>query len=95
MECQREEWLYRNLFTAQPLRETLRTSSPATLSAGLRTTSKDSSSPDQNQTRACGASHSVHTSKSHQTTTDGPSKAAIRSCGLPSGLTGLRLEEQE
>uniref|UniRef100_A0A2H1WBA9 SFRICE_019655 n=1 Tax=Spodoptera frugiperda TaxID=7108 RepID=A0A2H1WBA9_SPOFR len=33
--------------------------------------SKGSSPPDQNQTRACGASRSARTSKSHQTTTDG------------------------
>uniref|UniRef100_A0A2H1VZY7 SFRICE_022683 n=1 Tax=Spodoptera frugiperda TaxID=7108 RepID=A0A2H1VZY7_SPOFR len=38
--------------------------------AGLRT-SKGSSPPDQNQTRACGASRSARASKSHQTTTDG------------------------
>ncbi|KAF9788804.1 hypothetical protein SFRURICE_018380 [Spodoptera frugiperda] len=44
--------------TPQPSRETLRTSgiaqrSLATVSAGLRTASKGSSPPDQNQTRAC------------------------------------------
>ncbi|KAF9797612.1 hypothetical protein SFRURICE_001537 [Spodoptera frugiperda] len=39
--------------------------------AGLRTVSKGSSPPDQNQTRACGASRSARASKSHQTTTDG------------------------
>ncbi|KAF9823792.1 hypothetical protein SFRURICE_015397, partial [Spodoptera frugiperda] len=65
-----------NLLTPQPSRETLRASgiarrSPATVSAGLRTTSKGSSPPDQNQTRACGASRSARASKSHQTTTDG------------------------
>ncbi|KAF9812948.1 hypothetical protein SFRURICE_016018 [Spodoptera frugiperda] len=65
----------KNLFTPQPSRETLRASgiarrSPATVSAGLRTTSKGSSPPDQNQTRACGASRSARASKSHQTTTD-------------------------
>ncbi|KAF9793931.1 hypothetical protein SFRURICE_000448 [Spodoptera frugiperda] len=38
--------------------------------AGLRTVSKGSSPPDQNQTRACGASSSVRASKSHQTTTE-------------------------
>ncbi|KAF9807397.1 hypothetical protein SFRURICE_005979, partial [Spodoptera frugiperda] len=59
-----------------PSRETLRASgiarrSPATVSAGLRTTSKGSSPPDQNQNRACGASRSARASKSHQTTTDG------------------------
>ncbi|KAF9824510.1 hypothetical protein SFRURICE_001394 [Spodoptera frugiperda] len=41
------------------------------LDAGLRTASKDSSPPDQNQTRACGASRSARAPKSHQTTTDG------------------------
>ncbi|KAF9808047.1 hypothetical protein SFRURICE_017219 [Spodoptera frugiperda] len=45
--------------------------SPATVSAGLRTASKGSSPPEQNQTRACGASRSARASKSHQTTTDG------------------------
>ncbi|KAF9797685.1 hypothetical protein SFRURICE_017880 [Spodoptera frugiperda] len=59
-----------------PSRETVRASgiarrSPATVSAGLRTASKGSSPPDQNQTRACGASRSACASKSHQTTTDG------------------------
>uniref|UniRef100_A0A2H1W0F6 Protein male-specific lethal-3 n=1 Tax=Spodoptera frugiperda TaxID=7108 RepID=A0A2H1W0F6_SPOFR len=39
--------------------------------AGLRTASKGSSPPEQNQTRACGASRSARASKSHQTTTDG------------------------
>ncbi|KAF9806342.1 hypothetical protein SFRURICE_015955 [Spodoptera frugiperda] len=38
---------------------------------GLRTASKGSSPPDQNQTRAGGASRSARASKSHQTTTDG------------------------
>ncbi|KAF9809301.1 hypothetical protein SFRURICE_015764, partial [Spodoptera frugiperda] len=52
-----------------PSRETLRASgiarrSPATVSAGLRTASKGSSPPDQNQTRACGASRSARASKS-------------------------------
>ncbi|KAF9811005.1 hypothetical protein SFRURICE_000073, partial [Spodoptera frugiperda] len=42
--------------------------SSATVSAGLRTTSKGSSSPEQNQTRACGASRSARASKSHHTT---------------------------
>ncbi|KAF9822848.1 hypothetical protein SFRURICE_016082 [Spodoptera frugiperda] len=42
-----------------------------TVSAGLRTASKGSSPPDQNQTRACGALRSARASKSHQTTTDG------------------------
>uniref|UniRef100_A0A2H1WKQ8 SFRICE_039936 n=1 Tax=Spodoptera frugiperda TaxID=7108 RepID=A0A2H1WKQ8_SPOFR len=37
----------------------------ATVRAGLRTASKGSLPPDQNQTRGCGAS------KNHQTTTDG------------------------
>uniref|UniRef100_A0A2H1VGI0 SFRICE_024343 n=1 Tax=Spodoptera frugiperda TaxID=7108 RepID=A0A2H1VGI0_SPOFR len=37
----------------------------------LRTASKGSSPPDQNQTRACGALRSARASKSHQTTTDG------------------------
>ncbi|KAF9822751.1 hypothetical protein SFRURICE_019441 [Spodoptera frugiperda] len=37
---------------------------------GLRTTSKDGSLPDQNLTRAYGASSSTSVSKSHQTTTD-------------------------
>ncbi|KAF9799584.1 hypothetical protein SFRURICE_018771 [Spodoptera frugiperda] len=65
-----------NFLTPQPSRETLRASgiarrSPATVSAGLRTVSKGSSPPDQNQTRACGASRSARASKSHQTTTDG------------------------
>ncbi|KAF9822381.1 hypothetical protein SFRURICE_017656 [Spodoptera frugiperda] len=65
-----------SLLTPQPSRETLRASgiarrSPATVSAGLRTASKGSSPPDQNQTRACGASRSARASKSHQTTTDG------------------------
>uniref|UniRef100_A0A2H1V8B9 SFRICE_038226 n=1 Tax=Spodoptera frugiperda TaxID=7108 RepID=A0A2H1V8B9_SPOFR len=60
----------------RPSRETLRASriagrSPATVSAGLRTASKGSSSPEQNQTRACGASRSARASMSHQTTTDG------------------------
>ncbi|KAF9823318.1 hypothetical protein SFRURICE_019127 [Spodoptera frugiperda] len=50
--------------------------------AGLRTASKGSSPPDQNQTRACGASRSARASKSHQTTTDGAH------CGQPSGFTG-------
>ncbi|KAF9814854.1 hypothetical protein SFRURICE_016699 [Spodoptera frugiperda] len=64
------------LLTPQPSRETLRASgiarrSPATVSAGLRTASKGSSPPEQNQTRACGASRSARASKSHQTTTDG------------------------
>uniref|UniRef100_A0A2H1WA42 SFRICE_021932 n=1 Tax=Spodoptera frugiperda TaxID=7108 RepID=A0A2H1WA42_SPOFR len=45
--------------------------SPATVSAGLRTASRGSSPPDQNQTCACGASRSARASKSHQTTTDG------------------------
>uniref|UniRef100_A0A2H1VTZ2 SFRICE_019908 n=1 Tax=Spodoptera frugiperda TaxID=7108 RepID=A0A2H1VTZ2_SPOFR len=45
-----------NLLTPQPSRETLRASgiagrSPATVSAGLRTASKGSSPPEQNQTR--------------------------------------------
>ncbi|KAF9791441.1 hypothetical protein SFRURICE_014779 [Spodoptera frugiperda] len=49
-----------NLLTPQPSRETLRASgiagrSPATVSAGLRTASKGSSPPEQNQTRAYGA----------------------------------------
>ncbi|KAF9798051.1 hypothetical protein SFRURICE_012855, partial [Spodoptera frugiperda] len=65
-----------NLLTPQPSRETVRASgiarrSPATVSAGLRTASKGSSPPEQNQTRACGASPSARASKSHQTTTDG------------------------
>ncbi|KAF9804859.1 hypothetical protein SFRURICE_007762 [Spodoptera frugiperda] len=65
-----------NLLTPQPSRETLRASriagrSPATVSAGLRTASKASSPPDQNQTRSCGALRSARASKSHQTTTDG------------------------
>ncbi|KAF9791625.1 hypothetical protein SFRURICE_020024 [Spodoptera frugiperda] len=65
-----------NLLTPQPSRETLWASgiagrSPATVSAGLWTASKGSSSPEQNQTRACGASRSARASKSHQTTTDG------------------------
>uniref|UniRef100_A0A2H1WQY0 SFRICE_009471 n=1 Tax=Spodoptera frugiperda TaxID=7108 RepID=A0A2H1WQY0_SPOFR len=38
---------------------------------GLRTASKGSSPPAQNQTRACGALRSARASKSHQTTTDG------------------------
>uniref|UniRef100_A0A2H1VRY7 SFRICE_011174 n=1 Tax=Spodoptera frugiperda TaxID=7108 RepID=A0A2H1VRY7_SPOFR len=59
-----------------PSRETLRASgiarrSPATVSAGLRTASKGSSPPEQNQTRACGTSRSARASKSHQTTTNG------------------------
>ncbi|KAF9823175.1 hypothetical protein SFRURICE_001588 [Spodoptera frugiperda] len=45
--------------------------SPATVSAGLRTASKGSSPPDQNQTRACGALRFVRSSKCHQTITDG------------------------
>ncbi|KAF9807066.1 hypothetical protein SFRURICE_011210 [Spodoptera frugiperda] len=50
-----------NLLTPQPSRETLRASgiarqSAATVSAGLRTASKGSLPPDQNQTCACGAS---------------------------------------
>ncbi|KAF9809131.1 hypothetical protein SFRURICE_000431, partial [Spodoptera frugiperda] len=66
----------RSLEMCPPSRETLRASgiarrSPATVSAGLRTASKGSSPPDQNQTRACGASRSARASKSHQTTTDG------------------------
>ncbi|KAF9801490.1 hypothetical protein SFRURICE_013270 [Spodoptera frugiperda] len=44
--------------------------SPAAVSAGLRTASKGSSPPDQNQTRACGASRSARASLNHQTTTD-------------------------
>uniref|UniRef100_A0A2H1W0U3 SFRICE_038152 n=1 Tax=Spodoptera frugiperda TaxID=7108 RepID=A0A2H1W0U3_SPOFR len=67
--------------------------------AGLRTASKGSSPPEQNQTRACGASSSARASKSHQTTTDG---AQIKSneiglmpnCGLPSELPGLQLLKQ-
>ncbi|KAF9818198.1 hypothetical protein SFRURICE_003939 [Spodoptera frugiperda] len=63
-------------FNAKPSRETLRASgiagrSPATVSAGLRTVSKGSSPPEQNQTRACGASRSARALKNHQTTTDG------------------------
>uniref|UniRef100_A0A2H1WML2 SFRICE_028929 n=1 Tax=Spodoptera frugiperda TaxID=7108 RepID=A0A2H1WML2_SPOFR len=37
----------------------------------LRTVSKGSSPPDQNQTHACGASRSARASKNHKTTTDG------------------------
>ncbi|KAF9791707.1 hypothetical protein SFRURICE_020106, partial [Spodoptera frugiperda] len=46
--------------------------------AGLRTATKGSSPPDQNQTRAYGASRSARASKS-QTTTDRPSE--LISCG--------------
>ncbi|KAF9794815.1 hypothetical protein SFRURICE_019420, partial [Spodoptera frugiperda] len=60
--------------------------SPATVSAGLRTASKGRSPPEQNQTRACGASRSARASNSHQITTDGAYLA---------GLPGLRLEKQE
>ncbi|CAH1646208.1 unnamed protein product [Spodoptera littoralis] len=45
--------------------------SPATVSAGLRTASKGSLPPDQNQTREYGASRPACASMSHQTTTDG------------------------
>ncbi|KAF9805116.1 hypothetical protein SFRURICE_013309, partial [Spodoptera frugiperda] len=97
-----------NLFTPQPSRETLRASgiarrSPATVSAGLRTTSKGSSPPDQNQTRACGASRSARASKSHQTTTDGaqpiqmgPSRTDARSGAADylANLPKLRPENQ-
>uniref|UniRef100_A0A2H1V926 SFRICE_035377 n=1 Tax=Spodoptera frugiperda TaxID=7108 RepID=A0A2H1V926_SPOFR len=56
---------------AEPLRASgIASRSPATESADFRTASKGSSPPDQNQTRAYGASRSARASKS-QTTTDG------------------------
>ncbi|KAF9799265.1 hypothetical protein SFRURICE_013561 [Spodoptera frugiperda] len=74
MRTMRAMWAYGRLLL--PSRETLRASgiarrSPATVSAGLRTASKGSSPPEQNQTRACGTSRSARASKSHQTTTNG------------------------
>ncbi|KAF9803196.1 hypothetical protein SFRURICE_018347 [Spodoptera frugiperda] len=91
-----------NLLTPQPSRETLRASgiagrSPAPLGAGLRTASKGSSPPDQNQTRACGASGSAFASKSHQTTTDGAQWADAKSGAADylAGLPGLQLDRQE
>ncbi|KAF9803127.1 hypothetical protein SFRURICE_012372 [Spodoptera frugiperda] len=58
-----------NLHTPQPSRETFQVSgiarrSPITVSVGLRTASKGSSSPIQNQTHAYGASRSARDSKS-------------------------------
>ncbi|KAF9821741.1 hypothetical protein SFRURICE_001852 [Spodoptera frugiperda] len=48
------------------------------LSAGLWMASEGSSPPEQNQTRAYGASRSARASKSHQTTTDGAQCDLIR-----------------
>uniref|UniRef100_A0A2H1V641 SFRICE_023612 n=1 Tax=Spodoptera frugiperda TaxID=7108 RepID=A0A2H1V641_SPOFR len=60
--------------------------SPATVSAGLRTGSKGSSPPDQNQTRAYGASRLARALKS-QITTDGAQNKVRIKMALSTGLS--------
>ncbi|KAF9824262.1 hypothetical protein SFRURICE_019942 [Spodoptera frugiperda] len=68
------------MYSKEPSRETLRASgiagrSPATVSAGLRTVSKGSSPPDQNQTRASGASRSARAQRAIRPPQMGPGTA--------------------